>query len=80
MKPLPFTKDVYDECNDLLTFYEVPKMRRDLCDLSNVRWLLRNIQCSDKNKQQETLSRVINLLKMIEREGQRAYGELEFGF
>lgn len=46
--------------NDLLSTMDIPDMRRDITDISNVRWLLRNI--SIRNSKNEQIAEAIAVL------------------
>ncbi len=46
--------------NDLLSTMDIPDMRRDITDINNVRWLLRNI--SVRNSKNEQIAEAIAVL------------------
>jgi len=48
--------------NDLLSTMDLPDMRRDITDISNVRWLLRNI--SVRNSKNEQIAEAIAVLRI----------------
>ena len=57
-----FSLFVSNRLNDVLSDMKIPKMRKDISSLSNVRWLMRNI--SIQNGSSPTLPEALSLLKV----------------
>ena len=61
-----FTLFVSTRLDDILNDMDVPTMRKDISNLSNIRWLQRNLMI--QNGQHANISEALSLLKQLDKQ------------